>query len=241
MSIGLALREAREHADLSIEEAAWRTRIRPEYLRALENEDFAALGESAFVRGHVLSYARFLGLEEETAVTLYERDHAETASPLQQLDRRVRVARRPPRPRWLLAAAVATTALIAVWAVGLVHGPGEKPAAVNTLPSLPPNANQASAPAPSVRAEHTAAPAAGPIALGITVSSRCWVEVVADGSAVFSGVIPAGGAKAFTARASLTITLGNAGVAALTFDGAPFTLHAKGVWRATFGPNGQIA
>ena len=241
MSIGVALREAREGADLSIEEAAWRTRIRPEYLRALESEDFDALGEAAFVRGHVLSYARFLGLNDEDVAALYDRDHADPASPLQQLDRRVRIAKRPPRPRWLLAALVATCGLIAVSAVGLLHGPGEKPVAHTSLPSLPPSTAQAGAPSASVDAERSTAAPSGPIALGISVTSRCWMEIVADGTTVFSGVVPAGGTRAFTATTTLDVTLGNAGVATVTFDGAPVAVQAKGVWHGRFGPHGLIA
>jgi len=241
MSIGLALREAREDADLSIEEVAWRTRIRPEYLRALESEDYDTLGEAGFVRGHVLSYARFLGLNDEDVAALYDRDHADPASPLQHLDRKVRIAKRPPRPRWLLAAVIATAGLIAVSAVGLLHGPGEKPVAHTSLPSLPPSTAQAVAPQPSVDAERSTAAPAGPLALGISVGARCWVEVVADGATVFSGVLPAGGTRSFTANATLDVTLGNAGVATMTFDGAPLAVHAKGVWHGRFGPRGLIA
>ncbi|HEV2686077.1 MAG TPA: helix-turn-helix domain-containing protein, partial [Actinomycetota bacterium] len=62
-SIGPKLRKARIDRSLSIEETAWRTRIRPDLLRALEDERFDVIGQSSLVRSNLSSYARFLGMD----------------------------------------------------------------------------------------------------------------------------------------------------------------------------------
>lgn len=237
MSIGLALREAREEANLSIEEAAWRTRIKPEYLRALENDEHEALGEAAFVRGPLSSYARFLGLKPDPLLVFYEREYEPPSSPIEHLDRQVRVARRPPRPRWLLAAIMAAAALIGVSAVGLVHGPGSKPSARAALPTLPPRLDQPQTASRGV-AER---PAAAPIVLEVAADARAWVEIVADGRTVFSGIIAQGTQQVFRAERTLKVSLGNAGATRLIFNGAAVPLRATGVWSGTFAPTGLQA
>jgi hypothetical protein len=204
----------------------------------LENDDHDALGETAFVRGHVLSYARYLGLEPDPIARAYDREYEQDASPLEHLDRQVRVAKRPQRPRWLLAALCAAAALIGVSAVGLVHGPGSKPVGNAALPALPP---RLSGEQPASRSENRVAPAVAPIVVGVTTDRRSWVEIVADGSTIFSGIMAAGERKTFEARDGITVKLGNAGYTRLTFNGATVPLRATGVWSGTFTPAGLKA
>ncbi|MFN2641154.1 MAG: helix-turn-helix domain-containing protein [Actinomycetota bacterium] len=240
LSIGTALRDARCAADTSIEEAAWRTRIRPEYLRALENDCFGELGEAVFVRGHLHSYARSLNLDTGDILEAYDREF-DGGNPIEMLDRRERSAKRqrPPRPRWLLAAAFAASVLIGVSAVGLVHGPGQKRAGELSLPDLP-RRLEALAPASRNNPIGTTA-AAKPLTLVVAVTGRCWVEIVADGKVVLSEVLDEGGTRTISASKALKVTLGNAGIAKLTFNGAAVALDATGVWSGSFGPSGLIS
>lgn len=76
-SVGQRLREAREAAGLSLEEVAIRLRLRLEWLRALEEDDFASLPPMAFVAGYLRSYARLLGLPAEELTSRLERREKE--------------------------------------------------------------------------------------------------------------------------------------------------------------------
>jgi hypothetical protein len=239
MSIGAALRDAREAADTSIEEAAWRTRIRPDYLRALESDCFDDLGEAVFVRGHLHSYARFLRLDPSGILRAYD-DEFETGNSLRQLYRRDRTAKRPQRPRWLLAAILAAAVLVAVSAVGLIHGPGQKPVGQLSLPVLPPRLEQppqASRNNPVVEARSLPAP----LTISLAVAGRCWIEVVSDGKVIASEVLADGATREFTSNKTMKITLGNAGAAKLTFNNVSVPIDATGVWTGSFGPNGLIS
>ena len=80
IGVGTALRRARTKRGLTIEEAARDTRIRPDLLAALEDEDFAALMGEVYVRGSLRSYAQYLGLSADKVVELYAR-HAEDPAP----------------------------------------------------------------------------------------------------------------------------------------------------------------
>ncbi len=60
---GECLREAREKAGLTIEEAASRLHVPIHVVRALEQEDWQRLGAPVFVRGQLKSYARLLHVD----------------------------------------------------------------------------------------------------------------------------------------------------------------------------------
>ena len=67
-SVGEFFRQVRETKGLTLDEVAIKTRIHPEYLKALEASNFAKLPEQVFAKGFVRSYARSLGLDEEDAM-----------------------------------------------------------------------------------------------------------------------------------------------------------------------------
>ena len=63
--IGQQLLQAREARSLSLEEAAYATRIKPYYLQAIESGDFSSLPSPAQGRGFIRTYANFLGLDPQ--------------------------------------------------------------------------------------------------------------------------------------------------------------------------------
>jgi cytoskeletal protein RodZ len=67
-SVGEFFRQVRETKGLTIDEVASKTRIRSDFVRALEDGNFAKLPDQVFARGFVRSYARSLGLDEEDAI-----------------------------------------------------------------------------------------------------------------------------------------------------------------------------
>ena len=67
-SVGEFFRQVRETKGLTIDEVASKTRIRTDFVKALEDGNFAKLPDQVFARGFVRSYARSLGLDEEDAV-----------------------------------------------------------------------------------------------------------------------------------------------------------------------------
>lgn len=72
-SLGAMLREAREARGLSAREAADAMNLSVRFVDALENEQFDKLPARAFVRGHLRSYARMLGLSEDEVISCYYR------------------------------------------------------------------------------------------------------------------------------------------------------------------------
>jgi hypothetical protein len=124
--IGSSLRVARLRQELDFPELEERTKIRPKYLRALEDERFDILPAPTYVRGFLRSYAESLGLDGQPFVDEYNSRFAigEDDAPLRA--RRVPTAtRRDHKSREsriavlaLLAITVATALVIAAWKFG---------------------------------------------------------------------------------------------------------------------------
>ena len=72
-SFGAALRQAREGLGLSTQDVALRTKIRGDYLRALEDGNLAALPERTFARSYLTRYARELGLDPQPLLSDFDR------------------------------------------------------------------------------------------------------------------------------------------------------------------------
>lgn len=70
--IGNTLREARLRKGLDISACELATKIRPKYLRALEDEHFDLLPSPAYIRGFLRSYAEFLDLDGQLVIDEYE-------------------------------------------------------------------------------------------------------------------------------------------------------------------------
>jgi len=71
-SIGEFFRQVRETKGLTIDEVASKTRIRTDFVKALEDGNFAKLPDQVFARGFVRSYARSLGLDEDDAIHRFD-------------------------------------------------------------------------------------------------------------------------------------------------------------------------
>src|SRR5450631_929215 len=70
-SFGERLRREREMRGISLDDIAESTKIGTRLLRALEEEHFDLLPGGIFDKGFVRAYAKYLGLNEDEAVTDY--------------------------------------------------------------------------------------------------------------------------------------------------------------------------
>jgi hypothetical protein len=192
--IGSSLREARTRQDLDFPELEERTKIRPKYLRALEDEQFEILPAPTYVRGFLRSYAEALGLDGQPFVDEYNSRFA-----VGDDDVPVRV-RRAPQPRSrdraqresrvavlaLLGIAVVTALVIAAWRFG---GP-ENEGVPNLAQGQPPPAQTTST---QGRAKLVVRASGG----------SSWMEVregSASGRLLYTGTLEKGQSKEFAAR-----------------------------------------
>jgi cytoskeletal protein RodZ len=62
-SVGKKLNQARVKRGLTIDEAAHATRLRPDKITALENDDYSRFANNIYAKGFLQIYARFLGVD----------------------------------------------------------------------------------------------------------------------------------------------------------------------------------
>ena len=77
-----------------------------------------------------------------------------------------------------------------------------------------------------------AQPIAG-VAVKFTVTSRCWVRIVADGQTVVNGELPGGERREVTAAREMSIDVGNAGAFEWEVNGQPAKPLATSAVRRT--------
>lgn len=77
ISIGSQFQEERKNKNLSIEEVAKATKIRPDFLNAIERGDYKKLPSPAYAYGFVRNYAKFLGLPVEKSLAIFRREFDE--------------------------------------------------------------------------------------------------------------------------------------------------------------------
>jgi len=100
---GAFLAAKRGERGLTLQQAASATHIRPEFLRALEADEPELLPAPVYARGYLRTYARYLGVDEDSLVA---RLHEPVRDPRQNLGLGLLV----PRPRLVLTGPAAAAA-----------------------------------------------------------------------------------------------------------------------------------
>ena len=76
---GDLLKEKRLLKELSLEDVSKKTKIKVEFLEAIENSDYARLPSSTFAKGFLRNYATFLYLNPDTMVAMFRRDFTQNS------------------------------------------------------------------------------------------------------------------------------------------------------------------
>ena len=76
-TVGEILSEKRKELNLSLEDVEKETKIRRNYLEAIEKNGFSEIQESTTVKGFIRNYAISLGLSPENVLAIFRRDFRE--------------------------------------------------------------------------------------------------------------------------------------------------------------------
>ncbi len=74
-SIGEKYKKERLKQGLTLERISADTRIRKDYLEAIENDDFKRFDSPVYAKGFLKNYANYLGLNSESLISMYRRDY----------------------------------------------------------------------------------------------------------------------------------------------------------------------
>lgn len=243
MSIGIgeALQNARVEQGRTVEEAARATRVRSDYIHALEDEEFTIFGGDVYAKGFIQSYARYLNLDPEPLLDAYRRyvQHDEY-DPRKIATRPVAQPSRAPLPGWVLWAGIGLAVLIiAVAAANLLGGRTPEPAAG---PTAPPSAASPS-PRPSPSPSPSPTPTMDGVNVLVLVEESCWIQASVDGQRVEAGrVYEPGETLPLEGTDQVEVTFGNAGGVRIEHNGRDLgPPGARGsVVTATYDESGQV-
>ncbi len=226
-SVGPALRKVREGRGVTLEEAARDTRVRREFLEAIETEHFDHLLGDVHVRGCLRTYATYLRLSPDKVVAVYETEHPQAeegptiTTPPPRTEPVLGAHRRRDDHRlWILVAAVV---LVVAGAFGILSARRPAPAPANLS-----------------GAESGSVVAASELAQGITVAveARVPIEVsiVADGGREQPFSLEAGEGRSFHGDSSVWIRLSDGRGAKITVNGVSkgFPGKAGKPWHETY-------
>jgi len=245
--IGPALRKARLLRGKSIEEASRETRIRAEYIQALERERFDSLLGDVYARGFLRSYSSYLGLDSEKVVSIYTQHFGLPARPAagpapapapgaspprgrrpsRGPARLLRRSRRSPWLRrrglnWPVLVVLAAAAVVGLAAAGLF----------SRAKVAPPPAT----PATQAAGVSTAQPG---VTVSVLTTERVGMVVLSDGRKVFDRVLLAGEGQDFTGQHVVEVRLAHGGTVTLVVNGHTIASpgSANKPYDASFGPN----
>jgi cytoskeleton protein RodZ len=214
-NFGERMKRERELREVSLAEVTRGTRISPQFLEALENEQWDKLPGGVFSRGFVRSIARYLGLNEEDFLSEFDLargDQTMTApAPYQN--------QLPPAPKWIPALALVALLFLAV---GIFYGGRNLWHRYAAYRVIHPSGNKTAGPA--VAANPGTTPDKLELTVTTTVPSR--VRIIADDLVQLDGDILPGDTHHFSAAQQFQINAANGAAIHLELNGQPITTRA---------------
>jgi cytoskeleton protein RodZ len=221
LGIGSALRAAREQQGLVLEDIARSTKVRADYLRALENEEFVRMGGDVYAKGFLKTYCVALGIEPESLLTIYRQQVQGSSSQLSGSLAQAPVAREPrgSMPAWVAWVAVGLIVLLGVAALANIVGGTSPEPASQPRPPTAVTPEPTPTPTPLSASPTPVAPAFDGVNLTLTFESDSWVRVIADGEKLYEQVVAEGMELSFEGLENVLVRFGNAGGVRVTLNG----------------------
>ena len=239
-SLSERLKRERELRGISLKQISEETRIGVRFLQALEDDRLEVIPGEFYRRSYLRAYTRYLGLDEDRALNVYDYSRKDKSSQSESGEERGG-ARAAEIPAWLKWAAGASLGLglavvLLVRAIPAPTAPMSPMAPMEgPAPAPDPGTEREAPPARNVPLENPAraldpapspfpgdaSPVRGTLRLVLSVEESCWLEIAADGEVVVSGLKDQGFRQEVTALRELRLWLGNAGGVKLLLNDEP--------------------
>ncbi|MDY0088128.1 MAG: DUF4115 domain-containing protein [Coriobacteriia bacterium] len=220
-SLGRILEKQRHSLGRSLAEAEADTKIRRRLLSALEQGEYEALPSPAYVKGYIISYARFLRLDPAPLVELYEEEIGQTGpiTAPRLPDEVITPRHQGQQLPWRTALAIIAVVLVIgtiIWGISQAVRKPESP------PPIPTAGETTSAPEPSVEPtapgetetsstpEGDATQPAKPFTLRVVIASdsASWLRVTVDGLTAYEGTMAGGQEREWQVAEEASVRIG---------------------------------
>lgn len=209
--IGELLRKKREELGLALEEVSRTTRIKYDYLKAIEDEAFERLPVEVYVKGYIREYAKILNIEPEAALDVYVQ---QMSPPEKEEIPQIEISQEKRPKRRYLFIPLLLVAVTSVFIIFYLFTP--------EVPKKPP------LPSEYKKEEVLQVKDTRHILEAIAVDTT-WLSITTDGQNVREVLLQPGESVKWDAQRSFSLIIGNAGGIKLIFDGKEIgPLGAKG-------------
>ena len=234
---GERLRDARREKEIPVHDIAKELHLDEPKVRALERNDFEALGAPVFAKGHLKKYAELVGLDSADLLTEYYQLDRERPEPL-VISPRARPRRELTPGPWIAVIVIIVIAAAAYWWFAVrtpatVSAPEPQPevtapAEQIEAPTEEPVVIEAPAPetdvaVPEVEEEPAAPvdePDDGQVRIVASYTGDCWTEISdAGGNRLFFDLGKNGRTIDVSGEAPLNVLFGDAANVTLQVDG----------------------
>lgn len=239
-TIGQQLREARERKKISLEAAAQGTKIKGEYLAAMEADQFDRIEAPVYVRGFLRIYSQYLGLDPKPFLNQFANLRSvEPAAPVEPpkpiIHRPIGKTstsvlpepQTPLSPMLLLALlGVVVGVFLVIWAVYAVcSGTGQ----LKVEPKAVDKPAASSVPAKAAADSYLKPKGVGPAliiepprksahTLTLRADEACEVTVTVDGAVLFRNPMPKGEVRKFDANRTIKIKVNDGNAVHVWYD-----------------------
>lgn len=234
LTLGEKLRQAREQRGFTLSEVAEQTRISPQYLECIENNDYSKLPGGIFNKGFVKSFAKFVGINEQEALNDYSAiiSSSETAEGQDLKPYKPEVLTDDRTGNSMIPTVITAVVILGLMTAGILflvdylRRPSE-PVSVNAPVQNNSNTGTAS---PETNSETlTGAPTMATLKVEFKAIGQPVRLIATSDGTKSDNVIAAGSSATFEPRESLTLNYNrwNAAAVELTINGKAITLPAE--------------
>jgi len=220
-SLGKYLRRERESKKISLREVAKNTRVREHLLKAIEEDRYEVLPPPTYIKGFLLAYAKYLGLDPNDVMLRYE--SFLTGKPVTRPEA-------PPEKKSLWNAKYFGV-LGGIILVGLIVSyflflrPSKPP--VESIPEKPKMEEILPSPVPPQIADTPSTPEEQPFSVQLRAVEETWVRIQINGQPEREMTLKPGEATSHLALTRVQLVVGNAGGLDIIFRGKSLERFGK--------------
>jgi cytoskeleton protein RodZ len=232
-TVGETLAAERRRQGKSLADAVEGTKIRSRLLDALENGQYDSLPNTAYVKGYIQSYARFLEISAEPLLDEYRKEEAAFKHKPRATDRYLNIphetlvpestqAHAIPRNVWVITAVAAVFVVLLVCTISSLIKAGST--AMPTSPKAGASAEVTAS--PGEEPTSTVQQSEGSFKLRVTVKkdAASWVQATVDGLIAYDGTLNGGESREWLVNDTVGLKVGKPASVTVTREGRAVAL-----------------
>jgi cytoskeleton protein RodZ len=231
-SLGRYLKREREVRNISLREVAKNTKVKEHLLKAIEEDQYVSLPSPTYVKGFLLSYAKYIGLDPNDVLLHYE-------SSLK--GKSVTWPEAPPEKKivwnmkylWMIGGVIAVSLFSAYF---LFLHPSKPPIeSISVKPKV-----EETLPSPPQKTGNISTPEEQPFSLQLKAVEETWVRIQINGQPQQEMTLRPGESTSHQAQKRIYLLVGNAGGLDIIFKGKTLERFGKSreVINLIFTPQG---